>query len=173
MGARAAVRPVLGRCQGYKDRPRQMEMLLTIELGRLVRYGLTGTLAALAYAGVTTLLIESGLARPIAATIFGYFTAATISYLGHLYFSFRVQPDHQTFLWRFGVTVAMTFAVTTLTTYVITGYLSGSYGFSIAAVAALIPMMNYLCNRFWVFLPALRAQPDCMRSHSDSATRPD
>jgi hypothetical protein len=48
-----------------------MGILLTVGLGRLVRYGL-------AYAGVIALLIESGLARPIASTTFGYFTAATI-----------------------------------------------------------------------------------------------
>ena len=142
------------------------------EFGRLVRFGVTGTVAALAYAELTFVLVETGLARPVAATIFGYFVAATISYLGHMYFSFRVEPDHRTFFWRFVAMAAIIFAMTILVTYLVTDILGGSYRISIAAVTVLIPTTNYICNRFWVFQPGVKVGRDTIHSHSGIARRP-
>lgn len=140
-----------------------------IEFRQLVRFGITGTIAALAYAGVTFILVETGVAGPVAATTFGYFAAAAISYLGHLHFSFGVEPDHRTFLRRFAVIVVVTFAMNIVVTWLTTNILNGSYRMSVAVVTVLIPVMNYLCNRFWVFLPGLKTAQKSTSSRSSAA----
>ena len=125
-----------------------------VEFRRLVRFGLTGVVATLTYAGVSFLLVEAGLTGAVTAAVVAYLASATVSYFGHLHFSFRVEPDHRKFLWRFAVTSAITFPMTIIVTYMITKVLGDSYRLAVAIVMILIPTTNYLCNRFWVFLPA-------------------
>ena len=129
-----------------------------IEVARLVRFGITGVTAAIVYAAVAFLLVKGGLAKPVVASIVGFLCAATVSYLGHLYFSFRVEPDHRVFLWRFLIVTAITLAMTILLTYVITALLGRSYQIAIGAVIVLNPALSYLCSRFWVFLPGLNGR---------------
>ena len=121
------------------------------EIARVVRFGITGTISALAYAAVSLALVKSGLAGPLPAAAIGYAVAATISYLGHLYYSFGVKPNHRVFLWRFGVTIVITFSETIACTWLITDVFHGSERLSIAAVTILIAATNYMLNRFFVF----------------------
>lgn len=139
---------------------------LTIEFGRLVRFGLSGIFATLTYGGISSAIVETGLTRPVAAAVFGYLASATVSYYGHLYFSFRVAPDHRKFFWRFAVTSVITFPMAIVITYLITGVVGGPNGRAVAAVMVLIPLTNYFCNRFWVFLPGLTAKADNMNPNS-------
>ena len=143
-----------------------------IELGRLARFGLTGIVATLTYGGVSSAFVETGLTRPVAAAVIGYLASVMVSYFGHLHFSFRVKPDHQTFFWRFSVAAAISFPLTVLITYVVTDILGESYRLSIAAVMVMIPTINYFCNRFWVFLPGLNKNENNGRLSSGVARRP-
>lgn len=135
-------------------------MLLTkklmTELGRIVRFGMTGTTAALAYSVITFTITRTGASNIIVATIIGFFAAATISYFGHLYFSFRVEPDHRIFLWRFLLTALVTFAMTIGCTWLVTSVWGYPDRAAIAAVTILIPAVSYTCGRFWIFLPGLK-----------------
>jgi putative flippase GtrA len=128
---------------------------LTIEVARLVRFGIVGIGAALVYAGVAALVVESGMGGPIVATVAGHLIAGFVSYFGHLRFSFAVDPDHQGFAWRFLVIAMIAFAMNIGVTFLFTSVLGMSYRVSVAVVTVLIPITNYLCNRFWVFLPGL------------------
>jgi uncharacterized membrane protein len=56
-------------------------------------------------------------------------------------------------------------------TYKITGILGGSNRVAVAAVMVLIPLTNYFCNRFWVFLPGLTAEAEDMNANSEMAGR--
>jgi putative flippase GtrA len=144
---------------------------VTVEFWRLVRFGFIGTMAAVAYAAVTSILIEASFTNAVAAAIIGYVVAIAISYFGHLHFSFRVKPDHQTFFWRFTVAAAISFPLTVLITYVVADILGESYRLSIAAVMVMIPTINYFCNRFWVFLPGLNRSEDNARLPSGVGRR--
>jgi putative flippase GtrA len=128
-----------------------------VELGRIVRFGMTGTVAALAYTLVAFAIVEARIAGPMVAAVVGYAAAMTISYLGHLYFSFRVEPDHRVFFPRFAFTVAVTFTLTMASTWLITKVWLYPFGVAIVAVTVLMPAISYGCSRFWVFLPGLRA----------------
>ena len=48
-----------------------------IELRRLVRFGLTGVVATLTYAGCHSSLVEAGLTGAVAAAVVGYLASAT------------------------------------------------------------------------------------------------
>jgi putative flippase GtrA len=130
---------------------------LTAEVARIIRFGIVGIAATLVYAGVTYLVVETGVAKPIMASVIGQLTAGFISYFGHLRFSFAVDPDHKSFVWRFLVIAAVTFAMNIGVTFLLTEVLGLSYRVSIVVVTVLIPITNYLCNRFWVFHSGLKS----------------
>jgi len=124
---------------------------LAAELGRIFRFATVGTLAAIAYAGITFGVAETGLAAPIAASVLGFLVATAISYLGHLHYSFAVEPDHRIFLRRFTIVISITLAETMTCTWLITEGWHRSNLVSSISVSLLIPATNYICNRFWVF----------------------
>jgi len=128
---------------------------MAAEIGRIFRFGIVGVVATLVYAGVTALVVETGVGHPIVATVVGQLAAGFVSYFGHLRFSFAVNPDHQVFAWRFLVIAVITFAMNVGVTFLLTAIFGISYRISILVVTVLIPITNYLCNRFWVFHPGL------------------
>jgi putative flippase GtrA len=125
------------------------------EAGRLARFGIIGALAGVVYAVVTFLIVAAGLGGPVAATIIGHLAAGFVSYFGHLHYSFAVEPDHRVFLWRFVVIAVVAFAANIGTTWLFTVALKLSYIYSIVVVMVLIPVVNYVCNRFWIFRSGL------------------
>jgi putative flippase GtrA len=140
-----------------------------VEIGRLVRFGIVGTLAATVYAFVTFAIDSTGLTNAVSATIVGHFAAGFVSYFGHLRFSFAVDPDHRIFLWRFFIVAAAMFVMNITITWLFTSLLGISYVIAIATVAVLIPMFNYLCNRHWVFTPGL--VPEALAQSPHQATK--
>jgi putative flippase GtrA len=140
--------------QAHRRTPGAKE--LRIEIARIARFGIVGILAAIVYAVVTALIVQTGLGLPLVATVIGHLVAGTVSYLGHLYFSFAVVPDHRTFLYRFVLITAAALALNVGVTWLLTQRLGMSYWIAIGAVTVLIPAMNYLCNRLWVFQPGIK-----------------
>ena len=128
---------------------------LGVEVGRLGRFAVVGVIVTLTYAAVALLVIETSLAGIIGASIAGHIAAAVVGYIGHLRFSFAVEPDHQTYAWRFLVLAALTFAANIGMTWLLTRVIGVSDWVSIAIVTATIPIASYCFNRFWVFLPGL------------------
>lgn len=125
-----------------------------VELGRAVRFGFVGLLATLVYACATVLAVEALRLSPIPASIVGVATAAAVSYFGHALYSFSVKPS-RFYLWRFLLIAALTLGLNIGVTWLLTAVLGLSYRISVGVVMVLIPVTNYLCNRFWVFLPGI------------------
>jgi putative flippase GtrA len=133
----------------------QLRGLLT-ESGRMFRFGLVGLLATLVYVVVTAAANEAFGVAPVLASIVGQSTSTAVSYFGHSSFSFRVEPNHRDFLWRFLAIAALAFALAAGVTWLIADVAWLSPRIAIAAVTVLIPIVNYLCNRFWVFRAGLK-----------------
>jgi putative flippase GtrA len=129
--------------------------LLLTEIGRLVRFGLVGALATLVYMAATFAAVNFLLLPAVGASILGQLTSASVSYFGHLFFSFGVESDHRTYLWRFFAVAVLTFSLNGLITHLLTGVIGVDYRVSILVMAVVIPATNYLCNRFWVFRSGL------------------
>jgi putative flippase GtrA len=120
-----------------------------------MRFGIVGVVASLTYAGVTYVIVDSGIGKPTVATIVGQLSSALISYFGHQRFSFAVASTHKIFVWRFISIFVLTFAMNIGVTFLLTERFGVSYRVTIAIVTVLIPLTNYFCNRFWVFRPGL------------------
>lgn len=140
--------------KGKVDMPHGWSDLL-VETGRILRFGVVGIAATLTYAGATALSVEWLHLAPVPASILGQIVSTGVSYFGHAFYSFRVKGDHRTFLWRFFVIGALTFTMNGAVTWLLTDKIGVSYRISVAIVTVLIPITNYLGNRFWVFLPGL------------------
>jgi putative flippase GtrA len=127
-----------------------------VELGRLFRFGIVGIAATLVYAGATLFAIEIFHLAPVPSSIFGQLTATGVSYFGHSIFSFAVQTDHKTYLTRFLLLLLLTFALNAIVTWLLSDVLQISHRISVAVVTVLIPVVNFISNRYWVFLPGLQ-----------------
>lgn len=127
-----------------------------VELGRLIRFGITGVVATFVYAAVTLALAEGSRTNAVTASIIGYFVSAGVSYYGHMRFSFGVGPDHKAYLWRFLAISALSLALNILVTWATTHLFGYSARVSVVLVSILVPATNYVCNRFWVFRSGLK-----------------
>jgi putative flippase GtrA len=128
----------------------------TVELGRIIRFGFVGIAATVVYTGTSFAGIEVFGIPPVAASVLGQVVSTFVSYFGHALFSFRVEPSHRLYLLRFLLISVLTFAPNVIVTWLIADALGLSPRIAIAVVTVLIPITNYLANRFWVFLPGLR-----------------
>jgi len=128
-----------------------------IELGRIIRFGIVGIAATVIYAVVSAAGNQALAITPVFASIIGQVTSAGVSYFGHLLFSFQVKANHQSYLWRFVIIAAVTFALNCGVTWLIADVLKLAPRIAIATVTVLIPVVNYIANRFWVFMPGLLA----------------
>jgi putative flippase GtrA len=128
----------------------------TVELGRIIRFGFVGIAATVVYTGTSLAGIEVFGLPPVAASVLGQVVSTFVSYFGHAIFSFRVEPSHRLYLIRFLLICVLTFALNVIVTWLIADVLGLSPRIAIAVVTVLIPITNYLANRFWVFLPGLR-----------------
>src|SRR4051812_21503015 len=117
---------------------------LVVEGGRLVRFGIVGLCATFVYAATTLLAIEAFQLPAVSASIIGQVTAMGISYFGHLIFSFRVTANHRHFAWKFLTVAAFTFALNGVVTWGLTDVFGAGHRISVATVAVLIPVVNYV-----------------------------
>src|SRR4051794_24309344 len=90
-----------------------------VEVGRIVRFGIVGVVAAAVYFGLALAIAVAG-AGPVVATIVGHVITALISYFGHLQFSFAVEADHSTFVIRFVFVALVSLALNVATTWTMT-----------------------------------------------------
>lgn len=139
---------------------------LMVETGRVLRFGVVGIAATLIYV-VAAMFADEWLGfTVVAGAIFGQAASTAVSYFGHLYYSFRVKSDHRVFLWRFVLVSLLTLALNVGVSWVLTQVFGASHRIAIIVVAILIPITNYLCNRFWVFLPGVQEAANKAKSRA-------
>jgi putative flippase GtrA len=126
---------------------------LLVETGRIVRFGIVGVCATFVYIGCSIAAVKLLPSSVVLASIFGQCMSTAISYVGHSKYSFQVETDHGTFLWRFSIISAITFLMNGAATWMLAVVIGLSHTLSFLIVTVLIPVTNYVCNRFWVFLP--------------------
>jgi len=126
----------------------------------VARFGIVGIVATAVYPAVSLAIVWSGLGGAIVATVLGHLAAGVVSYFGHLRYSFKVESEHAVFLRRFLVLAFAMLGLNIGITWLSTSVLSFPPIVPIATVAVLIPVMNYLCSRFWVFYPGLTPTAD-------------
>jgi len=146
---------------------------LMVEFGRLFRFGIVGVLATLTYASMAVISVEWLKIPPVPASVLSQIVAGVVSFVGHALFSFRVSGDYRVFAGRFVAIALLTVAMNACVTWLLTDVMNISHRITIAIVTVLIPVTNYICNRFWVFHPGLPQQgrTDPLESTADSARK--
>jgi putative flippase GtrA len=137
----------------------------------MARFGIVGLCATLVYVAVAGFANEVFEIAPVFASLLGVAASTGVSYFGHVFFSFRVEPNHRDFLWRFLLIAALAFSLSAGMTWLIANVMQLSPRLAITTVTVLIPIINYLCNRYWVFMPGLTRQALAQSPHRDEVTR--
>ena len=121
------------------------------EVGRLLRYGVSGGASALTHFGVGLVLAEVLGVRPVVASTAGFVASIAVSYgLQHAWV-FRSSAGHAVAGSRFLTVTAMALALNTMILMVGTEALHGPYPLVQAVALVAIPVLNYALNSRWTF----------------------
>ncbi|MET0425320.1 MAG: GtrA family protein [Actinoplanes sp.] len=121
------------------------------DLGRLIRYGVSGGASALTHFGVGLLLAEGLGVRPVVASTAGFVASILVSYgLQHAWV-FRSSTAHAVAGSRFLTVTAVAFLLNTTILWLGTEVLAGPYPVVQAVALIAIPVVNYSLNSRWTF----------------------
>jgi putative flippase GtrA len=125
---------------------------LAEELWRLARFFAVGTIATIVHIGVAMIVVAAAGANPTVGAMIGFVAAFMVSYFGHFRFSFAASGRYRDYLLKFAVSSLASFLLSTAAVWVATAILGIDYKPALIALAIIVPVCNYLVNRFWVFL---------------------
>jgi putative flippase GtrA len=127
-------------------------VILAEELWRLARFFAVGTIATIVHIGVAMIVVAAAGANPTVGAMIGFVAAFMVSYFGHFRFSFAASGRYRDYLLKFAVSSLVSFLLSTAAVWVATAILGIDYKPALIALAIIVPVCNYLVNRFWVFL---------------------
>jgi putative flippase GtrA len=122
------------------------------ELWRLARFSAIGGLATVVHIGVAMVAVAAVGANPTAGSMIGFVAAFLVSYVGHFRFTFAAPGRYRDYLLKFVVSSLASFFLSTGAVWVATAILGIDYKPALIVLAIIVPLCNYLVNRFWVFL---------------------
>jgi putative flippase GtrA len=123
------------------------------DLGRLLRYAVSGGASASTHFGVGLLLTSAGV-RPVTASTAGFVASILVSYgLQHAWV-FRSSTGHAVAGSRFLTVTLAAFLLNTVVLGVGTELLHAPYPLVQAVALVAIPVLNYTLNSRWTFHPA-------------------
>ena len=119
------------------------------ESGAILRFGLVGVAATLAYLAASLLLLDQGLAAR--ATNLAAFAVGTLmSYLGHYFFTYRADDSHLRLGSRF-VTVTAGLALLCVILHHAALLLGAGPRGAALFVTLAYPPLSFALNHFWAF----------------------
>jgi putative flippase GtrA len=125
---------------------------LVEEFWRLVRFSAVGAFATVVHIGVAMVAVAAAGTNPTVGTMIGFVVAFVVSYVGHFRFTFAAPGRYRDYLLKFVVSSFASFCLSTGAVWVATAILGIDYKPALIALAVIVPVCNYLTNRFWVFL---------------------
>ncbi len=128
--------------------------MLSADLSRLIRYGVSGGASAATHFGVGLLLAEGLHVRPVLASSAGFLASIAVSYALQHAWVFRSSAGHAVAGGRFLTVTAIAFALNTVILWLGTEVLPGPYPVVQASALIAIPVVNYSINSRWTFRSA-------------------
>lgn len=120
------------------------------ELGRLIRFSVTGTGVAAFYVVAYVLLFHTGVPA-FWSNLVAFVSAVAVQYVVQTVWTFRGRLDDSLQGMRFVTTVSLGLAFSTLISAVIGPYLNWPAWLAAVLVAVTLPVTNYIVFRFWVY----------------------
>lgn len=116
-----------------------------------IRFGLVGVCNTAVHAGIVVALMELLAPPAFVANGVAFMFANVMSYILNSRFTFRSPSSflgYRRFLILSLVSLVLTMAVTSLVEY-----LGGHYTFGLLMVIFVVPVLNYMVIKIWVFTP--------------------
>lgn len=120
---------------------------------QVTRFASVGVLATLVHVGVALLAEAAFGLGAQAANSAGFAGAVILSYLGQGQWTFGAELQHRTHGPRFLSIALLGYAVSSLVTLLVTGWMGAPFIAAMAAVAVIVPGATFLACKFWVFRP--------------------
>ena len=122
---------------------------------QFARFGAVGLLATLVHVAVGLGLAGAFGIAPLAANFAAFSVAVLVSYLGNRGWTFGLDGSGRLDqLPKFLVTAVLGLALNQALVFVLVERLGWSYGAALAVVVAVVPLVSFAANRWWVFAPA-------------------
>jgi len=122
---------------------------------RPVRFLVTGIGATLLYALLAAAFSTATPMKPALGSVLAYALAAIFSYAGHKYFTFVSSGAHRFEVPRFAALTLLGLATSFALPAVLSQWLGLPVQVPIALTCLLVPLVNYVVLRHWVFGSAL------------------
>ena len=121
-------------------------------LSRLLRFAFVGGLATATYLVVSLgLSISSFRLAPWVASLAGFAVSFLVSYFGHLFFTYRAEPDHVFYGPRFALATLALILIFSALSQVLAAHFDLGRFWSNVLVAGLFPPCSFLLHTFWSF----------------------
>ena len=118
-----------------------------------LRFAVVGATSGLVFAAVTTLLVSLLGVDPKLASIGGYIVSMPANFIGNRTFSFRSRGAWHGEALRFCILHLVNMAVAGGTMGAIVDMLGLHYAFGIVGAIVLVPLVNFVLMKLWVFAP--------------------
>lgn len=123
-----------------------------------IAYLFVGGISGLIHLSVAFSAMHFADITPTRASLIGFVVANPFSYFGHKLVTFMV-PERDAFeAARFVVSALIGLALASAIPYILIDWLSVPRLAALATVVIVIPIVNYLAMRFWVFARGLQRQ---------------
>jgi len=127
------------------------------EAARILRFAAIGGMSTLIYAVATLILCEPrGGMSAASASVFGYGGGAIFSYCGHRFVTFMSDGAVGFEIARFVCATAIGFLLSTGLAVVVSGLVGQRPFVPVAIASVLVPIMNFIILRKFVFVGAAR-----------------
>lgn len=124
---------------------------------QFTRYLAVGGLGTATHLAILAIAVELFKQSPIVGAIAGFIGALSISYILNHQWAFESQRAHTNSLWRYVVVSLGGLALNTGMMMTLVHYFHWWYFTAQLSVIMIVPISNFLLNRYWTFEAAIKA----------------
>ena len=117
------------------------------------RFGVVGLIATLVHLAVAWVANQWFGFGEYMANGTGFAIAFVFSYLGHFYWTFQKQSDHQRSLARFLVVAGCGYALSNLVVWIVVQRLGQPFEVALLGILLVVPVSTWVISRLWAFAP--------------------
>jgi putative flippase GtrA len=121
---------------------------------QLARYLMVGGLGTIAHLAILTVCVELIGLDAVVGAVAGFVGALSISYVLNHYWTFQSRRKHLNSLWRYVAVSVSGLMLNTGMMYALVYLLHWWYLTAQLSVILVVPMSNFLLNRYWTFASA-------------------
>lgn len=118
---------------------------------QVFRFGVVGVIATLTHLGVLVLCVEVFDMDAVIASTLGFVAAVADSYFLNYHWTFESGHGHRHTFWRYAVVTLIGLALNTSIMTMLVNLLHWWYLWAQLAVLLVVPLSNFLLNRYWTF----------------------